>query len=82
MGDCAIYGSAVSRNRGRPQTSVGVPKMNANPRKTRFAYAMMLGFMALSTAALAAASASGGNNSVVSVVSDTDTPGSTVRDAG
>ncbi len=56
--------------------------MNANPRKTRFAYAMMVAFMALSTAALAAASASGGHKHGVNVVEKTTPEYQISRDAG
>ena len=56
--------------------------MNANPRKTRFAYATMVVFMALSTAALAAASASGGYKHGVSVVEKTISDQETRRKAG
>jgi hypothetical protein len=56
--------------------------MTANPRKTRFAYAMMVAFMALSTAALAAASASVGHDRGISVVDDTGSAYQITRDAG
>ncbi len=66
----------------RHEMSVGVEKMNASPRKTRFAYATMVAFMALSTAALATASASGGYKHGVSVVEKTISDHRVSRDAG
>lgn len=56
--------------------------MMTNPRKARLAYAMMVGFMALSTAALVAASASGGSGQNVNVVNETVLDRSVIRDAG
>ena len=56
--------------------------MTTKARKARFAYAMMVAFMALSTAALAAAASAGGYDTAVHVVKESVTDRTIASEAG